>query len=254
VVLERRWLHAGQGSSRVLPRVQLTIGSLAPLPEGSPAATVVLLRDGTDGMETLLLHRHPNASFAAGSAVFPGGRVDDDDWHGVAPGDSLEAARRAAVRETLEEAGLILEPTALVPFSHWTPPPQVARKFLTWFFVASAPDAVVAVDGTEIVDHVWLRPADALAMHGRDELDLMHPTWVTVEWLARQPSTAAAIDAAASREPQSFAAQVFETERGSWCLFEGDTAYDAAAPDLDAPGPRRRIDTSSKPWRWIERA
>ena len=43
------------------------------------AATVVLLRDSADGLEVWLLTRVTQMVFAGGMAVFPGGRVDDDD-------------------------------------------------------------------------------------------------------------------------------------------------------------------------------
>jgi 8-oxo-dGTP pyrophosphatase MutT (NUDIX family) len=88
-----------------------------------PAATTMVLRDGADGLEVLLLRRSPHSVFVPGAHVFPGGAVDasDHDPHPVAPGPSVEpdASVRlgldtgglaywiAAVRETFEEAGLL---------------------------------------------------------------------------------------------------------------------------------------------------
>ena len=80
-----------------------------------PAATVLLLRDGPDGIEVLMTRRSLTASFAPGAYVFPGGGVDtaDADAHG-------QAARRptqsdlhltqaiAAIRESFEELGILL--------------------------------------------------------------------------------------------------------------------------------------------------
>ena len=43
-----------------------------------PAATVILVRDGEEGVETVLLRRDARGSFA-GMWVFPGGRVDEGD-------------------------------------------------------------------------------------------------------------------------------------------------------------------------------
>ena len=88
------------------------------------ACTVVLLRDGPHGLETLLLQRTPHAAFLGGYHVFPGGALDPDD-HGVAHerllGVTAAAANArlgisegapafwvAAVRETFEECGLLL--------------------------------------------------------------------------------------------------------------------------------------------------
>ena len=82
-----------------------------------PSATVLLLRDGADGMEVLMVERHHEIDFVAGALVFPGGRVDDADASpaltarcaGVAGlSDTDRALRVAAIRETFEEAGVLL--------------------------------------------------------------------------------------------------------------------------------------------------
>lgn len=87
------------------------------------AATVVLLRDAPVGVECYLLRRRASMAFAAGMYVFPGGGVDPHDahevpWAGPAPQSwadrlscSTSLARAlvcAAVRETFEEAGVLL--------------------------------------------------------------------------------------------------------------------------------------------------
>lgn len=82
------------------------------------AATVMLLRDGNDGMEVFMVVRHQGNDFAAGALVFPGGRVDPED-HDLAADTSVfpplsdvdaaaAALRVAAVRETFEECGVLL--------------------------------------------------------------------------------------------------------------------------------------------------
>jgi 8-oxo-dGTP pyrophosphatase MutT (NUDIX family) len=101
------------------------------------------------------------------------------------------------VREAAEESGLVVPPSALIPFSHWTPPLMAPKRFLTWFFLAPAPSAVVTIDRGEIHDHAWMRPADALARRDAAEIELAPPTWVTLHWLAAHPTLAAACDAAA---------------------------------------------------------
>jgi 8-oxo-dGTP pyrophosphatase MutT (NUDIX family) len=86
------------------------------------AATVVLLRDSPSGPEVWLLTRVTQMAFAAGMAVFPGGRVEDADADlPFAAGAEVAAAKRlgcdpmharallgAGVRETFEEAGVLL--------------------------------------------------------------------------------------------------------------------------------------------------
>ncbi|WP_114521774.1 NUDIX domain-containing protein [Altererythrobacter sp. ZODW24] len=84
-------------------------------PKVIPAATVVIFRHAKDGgaPELLMVTRSRNMAFAAGMAVFPGGRVDPEDFELARelatelPED--EAAHRvAAIRETLEETGLAI--------------------------------------------------------------------------------------------------------------------------------------------------
>jgi 8-oxo-dGTP pyrophosphatase MutT (NUDIX family) len=81
------------------------------------AATLLLLRDTAAGFEVLMITRHAETVFAGGAAVFPGGRLDPEDSapallrHCRAlPGiDAAQMALRVcAIRETFEEAGLLL--------------------------------------------------------------------------------------------------------------------------------------------------
>jgi 8-oxo-dGTP pyrophosphatase MutT (NUDIX family) len=81
------------------------------------AATLLLLRDTAAGIEVLMITRHAETVFAGGAAVFPGGRLDPEDsapallQHCRAlPGiDKAQMALRiCAIRETFEEAGLLL--------------------------------------------------------------------------------------------------------------------------------------------------
>ena len=72
--------------------------------EPRPAATVVLLRDGPDGLETLLTRRPTTMAFAADVHVFPGGRVDAADADPRSPRRSVRspeaAPRRSAATST----------------------------------------------------------------------------------------------------------------------------------------------------------
>ena len=45
----------------------------------APAATVVLIRDGEQGLEVLLARRSSQLAFHGGAWVFPGGLVDRGD-------------------------------------------------------------------------------------------------------------------------------------------------------------------------------
>ncbi|MBJ7438556.1 MAG: NUDIX domain-containing protein [Sphingopyxis sp.] len=151
------------------------------LPEGAiPAATLVIMRPSDDGGpdEILMVKRSTNMAFAAGAVVFPGGRVDPDDYlvarqHAPDLDEADGAARVAALRETLEETGLavgwpgladgevadarqaLLAGTllsdmlatrgdrialdSLIPFARWCPNFKEARTFDTRFYAVAAP-------------------------------------------------------------------------------------------------------------------
>lgn len=102
------------------------VSSLPPL---RPAATVMLVRDGAQGFEVLMLRRNLRSDFVGGAYVFPGGGVDEADAnageHVLANGVRDEAASRrlsvetgglayyvACLRELFEEAGLLLARTS----------------------------------------------------------------------------------------------------------------------------------------------
>ena len=81
---------------------------------GRPAATVVIIRDRPDeAAELLMVERASTMAFAAGALVFPGGAVDPADLtlaarHGGDLALDEAAARIAAIRETIEEAGIAI--------------------------------------------------------------------------------------------------------------------------------------------------
>lgn len=150
------------------------------LPAARPAATLVLFRDDPEGgpPKLLMVERSSKMAFAAGAAVFPGGRVDQADFDfateiaGVL--DMLDAAARlGALRETLEEAGLAVglqgvlgfervararqmlhdgtsfadvchefdwtpDLQALTPWARWRPPSIAPRIYDTRFYIADA--------------------------------------------------------------------------------------------------------------------
>jgi 8-oxo-dGTP pyrophosphatase MutT (NUDIX family) len=187
------------GADRRVPRPladrarEIAAGRLSPAVPRA-AATIILLRQGS-GVEAYLLRRTRTLDFAPGACVFPGGSVDERDadpqtgWAGPTPADwasqlgtSPERARAlvcAAVRETFEEAGVLLagpSPVALVddsadlaedrqgllegstsfgellgrrglmlrtdlltPWARWITPEASPRRFDTWFFAAALP-------------------------------------------------------------------------------------------------------------------
>jgi 8-oxo-dGTP pyrophosphatase MutT (NUDIX family) len=74
------------------------------------AASVILLRDGSAGLETYLLHRHARMAFAPSMVVFPGGGLDASD-----ASEEADPLYRCALRETFEETGVVLSAADLYP-------------------------------------------------------------------------------------------------------------------------------------------
>lgn len=212
-----------------------------------PAATVIVLRPALDApFQVLLVKRNDQVAFMAGAHVFPGGRVDDTDapepagacdgldtmgrFTDLAPLD--EARHRvAAIRELLEEAGVLLARDAtgvmadaattaavrasatpaspfvqhlaarglrvaldaVMPFAHWVTPELEIRRYDTRFLLAHVPATQAAShDDGEMTALEWLTPHDALARCARGELLLPPPTWTTL----KQFGTFASIDEA----------------------------------------------------------
>jgi 8-oxo-dGTP pyrophosphatase MutT (NUDIX family) len=218
------------------------------VPETVPAATVVILRDGSEGIETLLLRKNKKLGFAAGMWVFPGGRVDPEDRDPDRPDDEEAAARRAAIREAAEEAGLEVDPDHLVAVSHWTPPLVEIKRYATWFFLAEATHAVVEIDGGEIVDHEWVRPVDALARHAAGDVTLLPPTWITLNFVAGHDDVASALTAASAAPLEVFVTRFTSLDGQAIGLWHGDAGYETG--DATVAGPRHRLHVGELPWRY----
>jgi 8-oxo-dGTP pyrophosphatase MutT (NUDIX family) len=194
------------------------------LPEPIPAATLVLMRRAPKGPpEILIMERTGSMAFAAGALVFPGGRIDPEDHEAAAllGGGEDAAAKVAAIRETIEETGLVtavrpapapdvahalregiaaggalpallaghglsLDLDALTPFARWCPNFRETRRFDTLFFLAEAPaDApepeVAPGEGARAF---WATAADVLAEVDAGRAHVIFPTRRNLERLA----------------------------------------------------------------------
>jgi 8-oxo-dGTP pyrophosphatase MutT (NUDIX family) len=209
------------------------------VPPALDAATVVLLRDGVQGLEVYLMRRVAAMRFAPGMYVFPGGRVEDRDYGDVpvsgAPdlrGASGDAVLVCAARETFEETGVLIttpsavanessrteiesggdfasllrglsarvDARALPMWAHWVTPEIESKRFDVRFYVAAVPAGQSVRDVSGEADHVrWIRPADALALHAAGELPMLPPTSATLADLEVFGSAAAAVAHAVHR-------------------------------------------------------
>jgi 8-oxo-dGTP pyrophosphatase MutT (NUDIX family) len=182
------------------------------------ASTVCLVRDAEPGLEVLMVQRTPSARFMGGAWVFPGGAVDEDDRErssnrGFASSEpDLARWQAAALRELVEETGYwLLESGAVVTpdrptgleifseaeergerlagdslryFANWITPTPLPIRFDTRFFAAVIPDRLdPSIDGSELVDALWLRPADVLERADAGRWLVAFPTRKVVEFL-----------------------------------------------------------------------
>lgn len=224
-----------------------------------PAATLVVMRERASGApELLIVERSAAMRFAGGALVFPGGRVDPGDQALAArhDGDADDlAARIAAIRETIEEAGLAigvpelpdseaaraalyggkpvgevlagvnLDLDALVPFARWLPPQDVSHKvFDTRFYLAKLPQGAgaAAVDGNENVRLFWATARDVLDMADRGEARIIYPTRRNLERLAQFESFDEAVADARSHRIEAITPWI-ETRDGEalLCIPDG---------------------------------
>ena len=207
------------------------------------AATMILTREQAERIQIYLLKRSPKSGFMAGNFVFPGGTIDAGDrdvdlfrtHSDLTPdeiasrfGGKMSASRAlaycvAAVRETLEEAGVFLARheknsgrkmaeacrmrlspdltkdwfarlvsgsgwrltlTALSPWSHWITPQLMKRRYDTRFFIAEMPaEQYCRPDSRETVEGVWISPQEALEGNLDGTVPLSPPTLVTLHEL-----------------------------------------------------------------------
>jgi glyoxylase-like metal-dependent hydrolase (beta-lactamase superfamily II)/8-oxo-dGTP pyrophosphatase MutT (NUDIX family) len=276
-----------------------------------PAATLILLRDGSSGPEIFMLKRSPSAAFVANAYVFPGGGLDPADHKAldrVRGLTEIEANRRlgvetgglaywvAAVRECFEEAGILiaveesgapLDPgradalavhrnavnagtlafgdflererlaipaQSIAYFSHWITAPGRPRRFTARFFVARAPHGQHGShDDGETVASEWVRPQVALERCEKGEIELVHPTRMSLTELAPFGGADEAFEFASSRIDIEADASCWANGKDGRKLFRrheppyaeihwsdpeeaGDTSYDLV------PGVPKRLD------------
>ncbi|MBF9151881.1 NUDIX hydrolase [Novosphingobium jiangmenense] len=196
------------------------------LSKTTPAATIVIFRHDPAGgaPQLLMVERNASLKFAGGATVFPGGKIDPADRELAARlGGEIDdmAARIAAIRETLEETGLVvgiegevdgklaaearrmlvsggdlapvmdafgwtIAPERLVPFARWWPKHRTERIFDTRFYLADLGTGAVdiEVDSTENRHLFWASAQGALDLAEQGRIKVIFPTRRNLERLA----------------------------------------------------------------------
>ena len=226
--------------------------------EARPAATVIVLREG-DPFEFLLLRRNDKVAFMAGSYVFPGGRLDPADHPD--PGSALEppafpdltaaeeaAYRRAAVREVMEEANVVIAPSDLAPLAHWVTPEIEIRRYDTRFFLARMPAGQEPRhDEGEMTAMAWMSPAAAIAKFERRELLLPPPTWTTIRQLEKLASIDEVFAWARNRKVVRVMPGFIKTDDLTMLTLPGDPLF-PTIPDWEVPEETRFVLEEGARW------
>lgn len=243
-----------------------------------PAATLVVFRRAPGGgaPELLMVERSSALVFAGGAAVFPGGRIDPADFElartlGAADEDDLadSAARIAAIRETLEETGLVtgltapvdaaaargaralladvgelgivlsamdwtLDLQALVPFARWRPDHAGMRNFDTRFYLTDLGKGAVeiAVDRTENTHLFWATAQGALDLADEGRIEVIFPTRRNLERLAQFGDFAAARAHVAQYPSRLITPQVVTNGKQRQLCIPEDAGYPVTAEPL----------------------
>ena len=126
-------------------------------------------------------------------------RLDGNLHAAIHPWRGLLHRGERTLGQFCAEFGLTLALDQLVYLSHWLTPLGRPKRFDTRFFVARAPALQDAMfDGSEMVEQLWLRPADAAGMS--KDLKLMTPTLRTLETIAPHETVEAVLNWA--RQPR----------------------------------------------------
>lgn len=259
----------------------------------APAATVMVLRDSAEHFEVLLLRRHAAAGVLGGAYVFPGGKLEQRDRQLspslvnmtteqlrsalCEPDIELDTACQiyaAAVRETLEECGLLLgidqppggqalvqaqgmvnsglsldkvlahfgwhlNASSLLPWSRWITPrrPTVTnRRFDTRFFVSALPPSQLAIhDQCEVTDCTWMQPRIALERYWAGAIDLAAPQIICLQHLARFSTIDQVMAYAKSHSPCTIRPESFDQDGERVMCYPGDPMHSCLEPAWEGP-------------------
>ena len=241
------------------------------------AATVLLLREIASGLEVFLVKRNTVVDFMAGAHVFPGGKVDAADsepgvlqrLHGEREPSTAPELYIAAIRETFEEAGVLLsgefttagleearralargdsfasileqlgarlDAGLLAPWTRWVTPAVSPKRFDARFFLAAAPaDQLARHDEYETTESVWIKPADALDQVQQGRMMVAPATYKCLAVLATYRTVAEAFSAARAEAPRAWCPVVRSEEGKRLVILSDDPDHPDRFPRMAGP-------------------
>jgi len=108
----------------------------------------------------------------------------------VPGGEELAAARaelvagRRGFLEIIRDWSIRLAADRLVLCARWITPEALPHRYDARFFLEEAPPGVeVSAEKGELVEHLWIRPQEALEVYFDFRLRLLYPTAKTLSWL-----------------------------------------------------------------------
>lgn len=230
-----------------------------------PASTVILLRDGEDGLETFVMRRATTMAFAPRMHVFPGGRVDDRDYaeqvRFVGADESALAERAStdlagiralyacALRETHEEAGidlsvrdgdgaLLVDPSVVPIVDHWVTPEVESHRYDVRFFAAEIADGQARLTTTEADNADWIAPAEAVASFEAGTMAMLPPTEAVLRWLSGFEQARDVIAAAVDRPVVPLLPRRITDDQGTRWVLVHDRTGDIVVDGVRMPHTR----------------
>ncbi|KPK63167.1 MAG: hypothetical protein AMS21_06855 [Gemmatimonas sp. SG8_38_2] len=98
---------------------------------------------------------------------------------------------RRGFLEIIRDWKVRLAADRLVLCARWVTPEALPRRYDARFFLEEAPpDVEVSAEKSELVEHLWVRPQEALEIYFDFRLRLLYPTAKTLSWLEDGASVA----------------------------------------------------------------
>lgn len=108
----------------------------------------------------------------------------------------------ASFFEFIKANNLILAASLLAPVAIWTPPIHINKRYMTWFFVAIAPNILAPkIDNYEAVNAIWINPNIALKEALARKRKIVFPTRCNLSFLSNAQTNNEVWNFANSRPP-----------------------------------------------------